>query len=116
MDEYKKTPLWKNAYELGREVHELTKRAHPANTILRLLRESSEGLSIITAIYLQDSDKLGCAESIKEVFNHAHEAEGILFMSLFFRHLSADKTGDLFTRLHAIKRDLVAALAVSLNG
>lgn len=110
MDKYKKMPLWKNAYELGKVVHELTKRAHPANTILRLLRESSEGLTIITAIYLQDSDKLGCAESIREIFNHAHETEGILFMSLFFRHLDANKTGNLFIRLHAIKRDLVAAL------
>jgi hypothetical protein len=105
MEEYKKSSLWKNAYRISKGVHQLTKGAPRANTLLRLLRESSEGLVVVAAISLENNH-----DSYKEIFDHAHTMEHLLFLSLFFNHVKTGTVGDLFTRIHAIKRSLIVSM------
>lgn len=109
MDANKEQPLWKAAYALGRDVDTLTKTFPEYNTLVRMLREKTTGLSLTIATDTPEKD-MPRTDALKRAYEQAHDAEYVLLFSLIFRYVPYADALSLFEKIYNVKRLIVEAL------
>jgi hypothetical protein len=107
-ENYRQTPLWSAAYQVGKEVHLLTEDI-AQNPIIRILRDQAEALPV--SIILANDEPADPTDSLRITYEHAHDVEYHLFLSLLFRYLRDEQTRPIVWRIARVKRLIVAALS-----
>jgi urease accessory protein UreF len=106
MDEHKENATWRKAYDVGRDVHQLTARIHPANTIIHTLRERSAAVPVALGMISASSETH--ADRVRIAYDYAHDTEYLLFYAMVLRYLGTDDVRALIWRVHEVKALLVA--------
>jgi hypothetical protein len=109
MEGYKELPLWKAAAALSRDVDTLTKTFPEYNTLVRMLREKTTGLSLTIATDAPEKD-MPRTDALKRAYEQAHDAEYVLLFSLIFRYVPYADARGLFEKIYNVKRLIVEAL------
>lgn len=106
MNGRKENAAWRKAYEIGRDIHELTQKIHPANTIIQTLRDRSAAVPITLGMVHASDD--APQDHVRTAYEHAHDTEYLLFCTMALRYLSLQDVRGLITRVHAVKALLLA--------
>jgi len=110
-DDYKETPLWKNAYYVAKEIRQLAENPAGNNVIFRALREKADALPVSIAIANTSSKPQEFARLLAMSYDHAHDTERLLFLTIFYGYYPDEKIRPLVTILHNVKRILVLIIA-----
>jgi len=101
MDHHKENATWRKAYDVGRDIHELTERIHPANTIIHTLRERSAAVPVTLGMIRASSETH--ADRVRIAYDYAHDTEYLLFYAMVLRYLGTDDVCSLIDRVHEVK-------------
>ena len=112
---YKELPLWKNSYAIGQAVDRLTNDFPHHNAMVGILREKSAALPVAVTLCTLADNPAQYADSLKDVYELAHDAEYVLFFCLMFKYLPLEDVGRLQAELCEVKQLVIEAVQETIN-